>query len=47
MNFEETLDVLDSTSPYALTGSIFSNDRAAVELAQLKTKACRRKFLHQ
>jgi 1-pyrroline-5-carboxylate dehydrogenase len=31
--FEETLDLVDTTSPYALTGSIISQDRAAVELA--------------
>jgi len=34
--FEETLDLVDSTSPYALTGSIFSNDREATVLAQRK-----------
>lgn len=32
-NFEQTLELVDSTSPYALTGSIFSTDRYAVELA--------------
>ena len=32
-SFEKTLDLVDSTSPYALTGSIISQDRAAVELA--------------
>lgn len=31
--FEETLDLVDSTSVYALTGSIFSQDRYAIELA--------------
>jgi 1-pyrroline-5-carboxylate dehydrogenase len=31
--FEETLHLVDETSPYALTGSILSRDRAAVELA--------------
>lgn len=31
--FEETLHVLDSTSPYALTGAVFSQDRQAIELA--------------
>jgi 1-pyrroline-5-carboxylate dehydrogenase len=31
--YEETLDVLDSTSIYALTGAIFSKDRFAIELA--------------
>lgn len=31
--FEETLDIVDNTSPYALTGSIFSQDRNATHLA--------------
>jgi 1-pyrroline-5-carboxylate dehydrogenase len=31
--FEETLDLLDKTSPYALTGSIISQDRLAIEHA--------------
>jgi 1-pyrroline-5-carboxylate dehydrogenase len=31
--FEETLELLDNTSPYALTGSIISNDRASIDLA--------------
>ncbi|MCY7353209.1 MAG: L-glutamate gamma-semialdehyde dehydrogenase [Cytophagaceae bacterium] len=34
--FEETLDLVDDTSPYALTGSIFAQDRYAVELATRK-----------
>jgi 1-pyrroline-5-carboxylate dehydrogenase len=32
-NFEDTLTLIDQTSPYALTGAIFSNDRYATELA--------------
>ena len=32
-NFEQTLELVDETSPYALTGSIFSRDRYAIELA--------------
>ncbi len=32
-DFEKTLELVDNTSPYALTGSIISQDRAAVELA--------------
>lgn len=32
-NFEDTLDLVDRTSPYALTGSIISQDRYAIELA--------------
>ena len=35
-NFEQTLELVDQTSPYALTGSIFSQDRSAVELAPTK-----------
>ncbi|OQX86043.1 1-pyrroline-5-carboxylate dehydrogenase [candidate division KSB1 bacterium 4484_87] len=31
--YEETLHLCDETSPYALTGSIFANDREAVVLA--------------
>ncbi len=36
--FEETLELVDTASPYALTGSIFSTDRAAVELAMTRLK---------
>jgi 1-pyrroline-5-carboxylate dehydrogenase len=31
--YEETLAIVDQTSPYALTGSIFSQDRYALEVA--------------
>ncbi len=34
--FEETLDLLDETSEYALTGSILSQDRYAINLATKK-----------
>ena len=34
--FEATLDLVDSTSEYALTGAIFSQDRYAAELATKK-----------
>ncbi len=37
-DFEKTLELCDSTSPYALTGSIFSNDRLAIEMASEKLK---------
>jgi 1-pyrroline-5-carboxylate dehydrogenase len=36
--FEETLELVDQTSPYALTGAIFSQDRAAIELAGRKLR---------
>lgn len=32
-NFEDVLTLVDKTSPYALTGSIFAQDRYAIELA--------------
>jgi 1-pyrroline-5-carboxylate dehydrogenase len=35
-NFEQTLELVDQTSPYALTGSILAKDRYAVELATKK-----------
>ncbi|MBN2174003.1 MAG: L-glutamate gamma-semialdehyde dehydrogenase [Bacteroidales bacterium] len=31
--FEQTLEMVDKTSPYALTGSIFARDRWAIDLA--------------
>ena len=34
--FEETLHLVDETSPYALTGAILAKDRSAVELATKK-----------
>ena len=35
-DFEKTLDIVDKTSQYALTGSILSQDRYAIELASQK-----------
>ncbi len=35
-NFEQTLELVDQTSPYALTGSIMARDRFAVEMATKK-----------
>jgi 1-pyrroline-5-carboxylate dehydrogenase len=35
---DETLDLVDSTSPYALTGAVFANDRAAVERAGVRLR---------
>ena len=34
--YEETLELLDNTSPYALTGAVFAQDRYAVDLATKK-----------
>lgn len=36
--FEETLELADNTSPYALTGSIIAQDRKAIELATRKLR---------
>jgi 1-pyrroline-5-carboxylate dehydrogenase len=36
--FEKTMEILDSTSPYALTGAIIAQDRNAVELALRKLR---------
>jgi 1-pyrroline-5-carboxylate dehydrogenase len=36
--FEETLELVNSTSPYALTGSIISQDRSAIEMATNKLR---------
>jgi 1-pyrroline-5-carboxylate dehydrogenase len=37
-DFEKTLDLVDSSSPYALTGAILSNDRYATKLAEEKLR---------
>lgn len=37
-HFEEALELVDQTSPYALTGAVFSTDRYAAELATYKLR---------
>jgi 1-pyrroline-5-carboxylate dehydrogenase len=37
-SFEKTLELVDNTSPYALTGAIIARDRQAVELATNKLR---------
>ena len=37
-SWEDVLDLVDSTSPYALTGAVISNDREATELAVEKLR---------
>jgi 1-pyrroline-5-carboxylate dehydrogenase len=37
-DFEKTLKLVDTTSPYALTGAIISRDRQAIELATKKLR---------
>ncbi|HEV8284855.1 MAG TPA: L-glutamate gamma-semialdehyde dehydrogenase [Chitinophagaceae bacterium] len=36
--FEKTLELVDKTSPYALTGSVFAQDKTAIELATSKLR---------
>lgn len=49
--FEETLHLVDTTSPYALTGAIFSQDRYAIEfdvvLTNLQESRMRLFLYHQ
>lgn len=42
--WEETLDLVDSTSEYALTGAVFSQDRYAIEVASQKLQNCAGNF---
>lgn len=42
--WEETLDLVDSTSPYALTGAVFSQDRYAVQQAIARLRNCAGNF---
>ena len=37
-NFEKTLEIVDGTSPYALTGAVFAKERTAVNIATEKLK---------
>src|SRR5207247_11412385 len=34
--YERTLELVDRTAPYALTGAVFARDRSAIELADQK-----------
>ncbi len=43
-DFEATLEIVDSTSEYALTGAIFAKDRYAIALASEKLKNCAGNF---
>ncbi len=43
-DFEKTLDILDETSPYALTGALFSKDRYAITMASERLKHCAGNF---
>ena len=37
-DYERTLELCDTTSPYALTGAIFATDRAAINVAHDKLR---------
>ena len=37
-SFEKTLELVDTTSPYALTGAVIATDRAAIDLATERLK---------
>ncbi|WP_375585175.1 L-glutamate gamma-semialdehyde dehydrogenase [Cyclobacterium xiamenense] len=37
-HYEEALELVDQTSPYALTGAVFSRDRYAIELATARLR---------
>ena len=37
-NYDETLDLVDSTSPYGLTGAVFSTDEAAIVKARTRLR---------
>ena len=43
-DFEGALDLVNSTSPYALTGAVIAQDRYAVELATNKLRNCAGNF---
>ncbi len=43
-SFEKALELVDTTSPYALTGAVISQDRDAVELATAKLRNCAGNF---
>jgi 1-pyrroline-5-carboxylate dehydrogenase len=42
--WEETLRLVDETSPYALTGAVFANDRAAIRQAAAALRGCAGNF---
>lgn len=42
--WDETLELVDSTSPYALTGAVFSQDRYAIEQATKALENCAGNF---
>ena len=45
--WEETLATVDATSPYALTGAVFAQDRAAVRAGDVGAAQRGRQLLHQ
>ena len=45
--YEETLDLVDRTAPYGLTGAVFARDRSAIELAGDKLQYAAGQLLRQ
>ena len=45
--WEETLQLVDATSPYALTGAVFAQDRRAIVAGDVGAASCGRQLLHQ
>jgi 1-pyrroline-5-carboxylate dehydrogenase len=43
-SWEETLRLVDQTSPYALTGAVFANDRTAIRQAAAALRGCAGNF---
>jgi 1-pyrroline-5-carboxylate dehydrogenase len=46
-DWSETLELVDSTSPYALTGAVFARDRRAIREAMDRARARRGQLLRQ
>ena len=46
-HWEETLQLVDETSEYALTGAVFSEDRYALELGVKKLQNAAGNFLYK
>ena len=45
--WEDTLELVDKTAPYGLTGAVFANDRSAIEQAHRGARVRRRKLLRE
>ncbi len=43
-DYEQTLDLVDRSAPYGLTGAVFARDRTAIELAGERRQSSRRSW---